>query len=155
MGATVANLAQLSCYRQLQACSPIIHALELIALCTGAHAKVMDQDTDAEVARGIKAVLNTFPPLANGKDCATLPQIWRSRWGMDPLFLGSYSYMTGSSDFSDVDALAACIDDKLFFAGEAATSKYMGTMHGAYLTGQQAADALCQKFGHQGHSSQQ
>ena len=107
----------------------------------------MDQASDAEVAQGIAGVLRSFPVIADGKHRSSVPDIWRSQWGVDPLFLGSYSYVSGSTDESAVDALAAPVAGKLFFAGEAMTSRYMGTMHGAYLTGQNAAAALLSALG--------
>jgi monoamine oxidase len=39
-------------------------------------------------------------------------------------------------------ALAATIDDRLFFAGEACSKLDFSTAHGAYLTGLAAADEI-------------
>jgi monoamine oxidase len=60
-------------------------------------------------------------------------------WGIDPFSHGSYSYaLPGKSDCRV--ALAAPVDDRLFFAGEACSVHDFSTAHGAYLTGIVAAD---------------
>ena len=60
-------------------------------------------------------------------------------WGADPFSRGSYSYaLPGKADCRG--ALAAAVDDRLFFAGEACSRHDFSTAHGAYLTGIAAAD---------------
>jgi monoamine oxidase len=67
-------------------------------------------------------------------------------WGSDPLALGSYSYATvGHAD--DRAALAAPVDDRLFFAGEACSTADYSTAHGAYITGVGAAAAVLNSLG--------
>ena len=62
------------------------------------------------------------------------------RWGRDPFALGAYSYaVPGHAD--DRAALAAPVDGRIFFAGEATSRDHYSTAHGAYLTGITAADA--------------
>eukprot|EP00252_Welwitschia_mirabilis_P017874 TRINITY_DN3980_c0_g1_i1.p1 TRINITY_DN3980_c0_g1~~TRINITY_DN3980_c0_g1_i1.p1 ORF type:complete len:751 (-),score=160.25 TRINITY_DN3980_c0_g1_i1:386-2638(-) len=59
-----------------------------------------------------------------------------TRWGSDPLSLGSYSYVAIGASGKDYDILAESVGDgRLFFAGEATTSMYPATMHGAFLSG--------------------
>ncbi|MFK7823244.1 MAG: flavin monoamine oxidase family protein [Oligoflexales bacterium] len=58
-----------------------------------------------------------------------------SRWTQDPLAGGAYSYFKVGSDSSDRKALAAPVGKQLYFAGEATSSLYYGTTHGAILTG--------------------
>ncbi len=61
-------------------------------------------------------------------------------WLEDPWSRGSYSYaMPGHAD--DRAVLAAPVDDRLFFAGEATSPNFFSTAHGAYMTGRAAADA--------------
>jgi monoamine oxidase len=61
------------------------------------------------------------------------------RWGVDPFARGSYSCaLPGKADCRGV--LAAPVDDRLFFAGEACSRSDYSTAHGAYLTGVAAAD---------------
>ena len=69
-----------------------------------------------------------------------LRPIARSTWRSDPFALGSYSYaLPGHAD--DRARLAAPVDNRLFFAGEACSPHYFSTAHGAYETGLRAADA--------------
>jgi monoamine oxidase len=60
-------------------------------------------------------------------------------WGIDPFSRGSYSYaLPGKADRRA--ALAAPVDDRLFFAGEACSEGDYSTAHGAYFTGIAAAE---------------
>ena len=63
------------------------------------------------------------------------------RWGADPFSRGSYSYaLPGKADCRA--ALAAPIENRLFFAGEACSVNFYSTAHGAYFTGIAAADQV-------------
>ncbi|HEX2353713.1 MAG TPA: NAD(P)/FAD-dependent oxidoreductase [Xanthobacteraceae bacterium] len=63
------------------------------------------------------------------------------RWGIDPFSRGSYSYaLPGQAECRA--ALAAPVDDRLFFAGEACSRSDYSTAHGAYLTGVAAAEQV-------------
>jgi monoamine oxidase len=60
-------------------------------------------------------------------------------WAADPLSRGSYSYaLPGKADYRAT--LAAPVEERLFFAGEACSRDDFSTAHGAYLTGLAAAD---------------
>lgn len=61
-------------------------------------------------------------------------------WRRDPWARGSYSYAV-PGHAGDRAVLAAAVDDRLFFAGEACSPNFFSTAHGAYLTGLAAADA--------------
>jgi monoamine oxidase len=61
-------------------------------------------------------------------------------WLQDPWSRGSYSYaLPGHAD--DRAVLAAPVDDRLFFAGEACSPSFFSTAHGAWLSGLNAAEA--------------
>jgi monoamine oxidase len=63
-----------------------------------------------------------------------------SAWDRDPLARGSYSY--ARIDHADARAaLAAPVDNRLLFAGEACSAHDFSTAHGAYRTGVAAARA--------------
>lgn len=63
-----------------------------------------------------------------------------SAWRRDPFAGGSYSYaLPGHAD--DRARLAAPVDNRLFFAGEACSPHFFSTAHGAYETGIAAAEA--------------
>lgn len=61
-----------------------------------------------------------------------------SRWAHDPFARGSYSHaMPGCADCRAV--LAAPVDGRLFFAGEATSPNFFSTAHGARDSGERAA----------------
>ena len=63
------------------------------------------------------------------------------RWGLDPFSRGSYSYALPG--FVECRAtLAAAVENRLFFAGEACSTHDFSTVHGAFLTGVAAADQV-------------
>ncbi|HLK83332.1 MAG TPA: NAD(P)/FAD-dependent oxidoreductase [Xanthobacteraceae bacterium] len=89
-----------------------------------------------------------FARFAIGQLASLLGQGMRKRlhpiaataWGRDPYARGSYSHaMPGHADARSV--LAAPVDERLFFAGEACMVHDFSTAHGAYRSGVAAADA--------------
>lgn len=71
---------------------------------------------------------------------ARLTTIASSSWSTDPHALGAYSYAKpGCADQRAV--LAAPVNERLFFAGEACSRSRYSTAHGAYETGWEAAGA--------------
>jgi monoamine oxidase len=64
-----------------------------------------------------------------------------SAWASDEFARGSYSYaLPGHA--GDRAVLAAPIDDRLFFAGEACSPDNFSTAHGGFLSGRDAADRI-------------
>ncbi|MGE3246119.1 MAG: flavin monoamine oxidase family protein [Beijerinckiaceae bacterium] len=87
-----------------------------------------------------------FTEQAISELCGVFGNAWRSRlkpvaasaWCGDPYALGSYSHaLPGHADKRAV--LAAPIEDRIFFAGEATSPEYFSTAHGAYESGLRAA----------------
>jgi len=69
-----------------------------------------------------------------------------SNWQSDPLSLGSYSYQTvGNAKARKV--YSQPIEDRLFFAGEAADDSLAVTVGGAFRTGQKTAQTVAQLLG--------
>lgn len=104
----------------------------------GTHARELEAGGDAaffEAAR--EELIGQF-----GNDFARrIRPIRLHRWGADPFARGSYSYAKpGRADCRA--ALAAPVDDRLFFAGEACSLRDFSTAHGAYLTGVAAAEQV-------------
>jgi len=65
-----------------------------------------------------------------------------TRWASDPLAGGSYSFYAVGSSPADRQALARPEGGgALSFAGEACSTDYFGTVHGAFLSGQAAGEA--------------
>jgi monoamine oxidase len=62
-------------------------------------------------------------------------------WGIDPFARGSYSYaLPGMAGCRAT--LAAPVDERLFFAGEACSQYDFSTAHGGWFTGNAAADQV-------------
>ncbi|KAJ8527890.1 hypothetical protein K7X08_015341 [Anisodus acutangulus] len=71
---------------------------------------------------------------------ATTPiQYLVSHWGTDIDSMGSYSYDTVGKPHDLYERLRIPVDN-LFFAGEATSADYPGSVHGAYSTGLSAAE---------------
>ena len=62
-----------------------------------------------------------------------------SHWGTDVNSLGSYSYDVVGKSHDLYERLRIPVDN-LFFAGEATSMAYPGSVHGAYATGVLAAE---------------
>ncbi|ERN08877.1 hypothetical protein AMTRI_Chr12g236080 [Amborella trichopoda] len=107
----------------------------LIALVAGdaAHRFESMPPTDA-VTRVLQILRGIYVP--KGIDVPDPIQTVCTRWGSDPLSLGSYSHVAVGASGDDYDILAENVGDgRLFFAGEATTRRYPATMHGAFLSG--------------------
>lgn len=79
--------------------------------------------------------------LLGGDWRARLTPIAATRWRHEPFIHGSYSHARiGMAAQRAV--LAAPVDQRLFFAGEACSRDDFSTAHGAYATGRAAADAI-------------
>lgn len=65
-----------------------------------------------------------------------------TRWRSDPFARGSYSYPALGMSLDDFDALAEPQGERVLFAGEATTSAYFGTLHGALASAKREAARL-------------
>ena len=91
-----------------------------------------DRATEASAMQALRAMFGTSIPEPDG--C----QI--SRWRQDQFAHGSYSFRPVGSSVNDHHALFGHDwDQRLFFAGEAASHDHSGTVHGAMSTGIAAA----------------
>lgn len=92
---------------------------------------------------GGAALLAGFVPWqANAKTARTPVGYLRTNWSRDPYAFGSYSYIAKGARKRDHRRLASSIEDRIFFAGEAANSTRNSTVHAAYESGQRAAEEL-------------
>jgi len=67
-----------------------------------------------------------------------LKPLAESRWARDPFARGAYSHaLPGHA--GDRAVLAAPVDGRLFFAGEATSPNFFSTAHGARDSGERAA----------------
>jgi len=103
----------------------------------GALAKDLERQGPAAFEAFAKAELShLFGTSFPGK----LHLVTATSWAFDPFSLGSYSYARPGHAEARA-ALAASVDARLFFAGEACSRHSFSTAHGAYQTGIDAAEA--------------
>ena len=71
------------------------------------------------------------------------PESWQvTRWYTDQFSRGSYSFNAVGANIESRATLAKAVDKRLFFAGEATSEDYPATVHGAYLSGIDAAKEI-------------
>ncbi|HEV7820434.1 MAG TPA: FAD-dependent oxidoreductase, partial [Burkholderiales bacterium] len=93
-----------------------------------------DKDEGALAAQAIDEIV----ALLGGDFRKKLHVLGSSRWAHDEFAHGSYSHaLPGHAD--DRAILAAPVDDRLFFAGEATSPHFFSTAHGARDSGERAA----------------
>mmetsp|Transcript_21313 Transcript_21313/g.27224 ORF Transcript_21313/g.27224 Transcript_21313/m.27224 type:complete len:239 (+) Transcript_21313:3-719(+) len=69
-------------------------------------------------------------------------------WEADPFAKGCYSHIACNASPLHFDTLAnASLCDRVFFAGEATSRRYPGTVHGALLSGRRVAEKLLKMIG--------
>jgi hypothetical protein len=69
-----------------------------------------------------------------------------TRWKKDPYSRGSYSYVGPEATADDYDLMAKPVGSSLYFAGEASCKSYPATVHGAYISGLQAASEIAESI---------
>lgn len=107
----------------------------LVAHACGAFASQMESMADQAIIASAMAMLQSMYASAPQD-----PQYFSiSRWGSDAYSLGSDSFYAVGSTPSDRATLAEPVSGSLLFAGEATSVSYPATVHGAYLSGVDAA----------------
>jgi len=103
----------------------------------GAHARALEgQGPGAAAAFAIDGLASVYGSGVRSK----VHVLAETQWAADPFAGGSYSHaLPGHADARGV--LAAPVDQRLFFAGEACSPNFFSTAHGAWQTGQVAARA--------------
>lgn len=100
----------------------------------------------------VAAALEELVGLFGGAVRARLTPVATTAWARDPFAKGSYSAARpGHAD--DRRVLAAPVDDRLFFAGEATSAHDFSTAHGAWKTGREAGAAAIAAIGRRRISS--
>ncbi|WP_291109906.1 NAD(P)/FAD-dependent oxidoreductase [Hoeflea sp.] len=95
-------------------------------------------DDAATIAEAMAALRSIFGPATPEPVAVEI-----SRWGGDPFALGSYSFAAVGTGRETRQALAgADWDGRLVFAGEATHADHPATVHGAYLSGEDAAGLI-------------
>lgn len=125
-------------WREFLNLAPVINQPVLLGFIAGSAAIAMEARADTLV---VDMALDVLQQLYGPN--IPQPTYHRfSRWYNDVYSRGSYSSYGIHSSPADRRALEAPILGRLFFAGEATHSRYPATVHGALLSGRQAAQKI-------------
>ncbi|XP_061362784.1 probable polyamine oxidase 5 [Gastrolobium bilobum] len=151
----------------------------LLSWFAGEEALALESLKDEEIINGVSSTVSSFlsysqwqndsssHKLCNGNvkseerthdNEVKFSKVLKSKWGTDPLFLGSYSYVAVGSSGDDLDTMAeplpkdnSCQSSassplQILFAGEATHRTHYSTTHGAYFSGLREANRLLQHY---------
>ncbi|KAK7281210.1 hypothetical protein RIF29_08987 [Crotalaria pallida] len=149
----------------------------LLSWFVGEEALALESLKDEEILNGVSTTFSSFLShykcqndssshnLCNGNGNSDershtnevkFSKILKSKWGTDPLFLGSYSYVAVGSSGEDLDTMAEPLPKdsitfqasplQILFAGEATHRTHYSTTHGAYFSGLREANRLLQHY---------
>jgi len=98
-------------------------------------------NNDALAEFAIEELVSLFGSEIRGR----IARVASSAWTLDRFATGSYSHaLPGCGEYRS--ALAASIDNRVFFAGEATSPNFFSTAHGAYQSGLRAAAEVIAAF---------
>jgi monoamine oxidase len=117
---------------------PSLHRPVLVALVGGNCARTLESQSDRQVAETAMRVLRQSYGTSIPDPNATIV----TRWNRDPFSLGAYSQIPVGGTMRDRNLLAKPVANRLFFAGEATSSPYPATVHGAFLSGVREAERI-------------
>jgi monoamine oxidase len=101
----------------------------------GRYARALEDEGDGAIAA---ASIDEIVQFLGNDFRRKLKPLKESRWARDPFARGSYSHaLPGHADKRAI--LAAPVDGRLFFAGEATSPNFFSTAHGARDSGKRAA----------------
>jgi polyamine oxidase len=109
----------------------------------GPFADEIEKMTDKQVGDKLVQLLRARHPKT--PNSFTVTHV--TRWRADPFARGSYSYPSiASNGIQTIQALGQpSADNRVFWAGEHTEPNYFATVHGAYMTGQRAAQDILNK----------
>lgn len=126
-----------TCYNILDL-SQVYQKPTYLMLFGGPQSEWIDQASDQEVWQLIHQSLT-----ANFTDIPEHAQhMIITRWGSDAYTHGSFSFPLPQHTAAITQAFYQPIDQQLYFAGEHCEERFAGTVHGAYLSGQQTAERV-------------
>ncbi|GMI81295.1 polyamine oxidase 5 [Hibiscus trionum] len=149
--------------RRTASLSPIYsNSNVLLSWFAGKEALELETLSDEEIINGVSATVSGLLPTHNSPEFCKprFVKVLKSKWGSDPLFLGSYSYVAVGSSGADLDTMAEPLPKigsseldqgvhyplQILFAGEATHRTHYSTTHGAYFSGLREANRLLQHY---------
>ena len=110
----------------------------LTAMASGDFAVRAERMSEADLQADLLAALSDMV----GKALPRPSGFVQSRWSQDPYARGAYSVIPPGATPGDFDRFKTAETGRLLFAGEHTDFEYHGTVHGAYLSGVRAAEAI-------------
>jgi len=99
-----------------------------------------DNKSDDEI---VSMVLEVLQGMFSLDEVPSVEDYVVTRWDSDPFSMGSYSFGAIGSSAEDVEHLRRpCGHGRVYFAGEATSAHTSQCVHGAYVSGQDASEAL-------------
>ncbi|CAK9020002.1 Polyamine oxidase 4 (OsPAO4) [Durusdinium trenchii] len=110
----------------------------LTGFAVGRYAIASEQKTDAEVqADFMSRIRQQFPSAPDPT------HFIRTKWGSDPFARGGYTTDSGiNMEMNELRLLRQAVSASLTFAGEHTSPVWAATVHGAYQSGQRAANDI-------------
>jgi monoamine oxidase len=112
----------------------------LVGFVSGDFARSLEPKTDLECAGPAHAAVRRM----FGSSAPDPVGVVVSRWGLDPMTMGSYSHVRVGGTPADYDAVAEPAG-RIHFAGEATHRSYPATVHGAFLSGVREAELISRR----------
>lgn len=116
----------------------------LLAFDVGDFSRMLEQQSDSYIINNIMTQIRLIYPSAPNPINYQI-----TRWGLDPLSNGAYSFPTPQTTIDDYYNLTTPVQNKLFFAGEAVNAieegsidNKSGTTDAAYISGENAANSI-------------
>lgn len=110
----------------------------LLVFSAAEHAAQIEAQSDQEIVADIMRTCRKM--FGEGIPDPIAAQI--TRWRADPFARGSYSYNAVGTSPATRRTLAESAHGRVHFAGEACNAEYPGTVHGALLSGRDAATRI-------------
>lgn len=104
----------------------------LVALCSGKSAHSVEERPKSDVVDDACDILKAIFKLPERPEPVVA---YVTQWSKQHFSRGSYSYVAKGSSGVDYDLLAAPVNDRVFFAGEATSRCHPATVAGAYGSG--------------------
>ncbi|KAL4589523.1 hypothetical protein LXL04_002430 [Taraxacum kok-saghyz] len=143
-------------FRKTSSLSPIYEKSSvLLSWFAGDEAHKLEALPDEVILDEVSTTISSFLSYkkCNGNTTKSykFDKVLKSRWGSDPLFMGSYSFIAVGSSTKDMDSLAEPLTNgssplQILFAGEATHRTHYSTTHGAYYSGLREANRLLEHY---------
>ncbi|CAM9317736.1 unnamed protein product [Choristocarpus tenellus] len=116
------------------------------ALGTGEEA-VAQMDSESALEAYQRMILPILEEALGGGE--TIPEpvsVIATSWAAQPLCQGSYSFFPLGAKDSDAPKSGESVGHRLYFAGEATSAEFQGSVHGAFISGIRVAEEIASAF---------